>query len=294
MKMIDMREYNIQAESKRQTRSTRVPTLRIRKPPIWPTNLAEARAIQESLRGRVIAEDRFGPVNTVAGVDVGFEKNGTVTRAAVVVLGFPGLQPREQAIARQPTRFPYVPGFLSFREAPAVLDALEKLMTKPDLLLCDGQGLAHPRRFGIACHLGLLTDIPSIGVAKSRLVGTHDEVPEEKGAWVPLLDYPSSPSVPAGVRGQHAHPPHGANVWWTSATPPSRLPQGEKGASRGALRIRTEVIGAVLRTRTRVSPVFVSVGHRICLASAIDIVLGCCTRYRLPETTRLAHHLASR
>jgi deoxyribonuclease V len=217
---------------------------KIRKPLAWPTNIAEARAIQESLRGKVIAEDRFGPVNTVAGVDVGFENNGTITRAAVVVLGFPGLQLLEQAIAREPTRFPYVPGYLSFRETPAVLAALEELRAKPDLLLCDGQGLAHPRRFGIACHLGLLTDIPSIGVAKSRLVGTHDEVPEQKGAWRPLRD-------------------------------------GD------------EVIGAVLRTRTRVSPVFVSVGHRICLASAIDIVLRCTTRYRLPETTRRAHHLAS-
>jgi len=218
--------------------------LKIRKPLIWPTNLAEARAMQESLRGKVVTVDRFGPVNTVAGVDVGFEKNGTVTRAAVVVLEFPGLQPLEQAIARQPTRFPYVPGYLSFREAPAVLAALEQLRAKPDLLLCDGQGLAHPRRFGIACHLGLLTDIPSIGVAKSRLVGTYDEVPEQKGAWRPLKD-------------------------------------GE------------EVIGAVLRTRTRVSPVYISVGHRICLVSAIDIVLRCTTRYRLPETTRRAHHLAS-
>ena len=276
MKMIAKREYNIQADSKRQTRSSRARTLKIRKPPIWPTNLVEARAIQESLRGKVIAVDRFGPVNTIAGVDVGFEKNGTITHAAVVVLDFPSLEPREQANARLPTRFPYVPGFLSFREAPAVLAALEKLHTKPDLLLCDGQGLAHPRRFGIACHLGLLTDIPSIGVAKSRLIGTHGEIPEQKGAWVPLLDYPSIPSVPAGVRGQLAHP------------------QGEKGTGRGALRMRTEVIGAVLRTRTRVSPVYVSVGHRICLASAIDIVLRCCTRYRLPETTRLAHHLASR
>jgi deoxyribonuclease V len=218
--------------------------LKIHKPLIWPTNLAEARAVQESLRGQVIAADRFGRLNTVAGVDVGFEKNGTVTRAAAVVLEFPGLEPREQAIARQPTRFPYVPGFLSFREAPAVLAALEKLRAKPDLLLCDGQGLAHPRRFGIACHLGLLTDIPSIGVAKSRLVGTHDEVPQQKGAWRPLKD-------------------------------------GD------------EVIGAVLRTRTRVSPVYVSVGHRVSLASAIDIVLRCTTRYRLPETTRRAHRLAS-
>ncbi len=239
----------------------------VRVPPQWPTNFAQAREVQESLRRQVIAEDRFGRIENVAGIDVGFEENGTVTRAAVVVLGFPGLEARERAIARQPTRFPYVPGFLSFREAPAVLDALDKLRAMPDMLLCDGQGLAHPRRFGIACHLGLLTDIPSIGVAKSRLIGMHEEVPEQKGEWVPLLDYPSSPSL---------------------------LPQGEKRASRGALRARPEIVGAVLRTRAGVKPVYVSIGHRIGLASAIDIVLRCTTRYRLPEPTRLADRLASR
>ena len=206
--------------------------------------MAQARALQESLRGKVIAGDKLGVVETVAGVDVGFERAGAVTRAAVVVLDFPGLEPREQAIARQPTRFPYVPGFLSFREAPAVLAALEKLRDAPDLLLCDGQGIAHPRRFGIACHLGVLTDIPSIGVAKSRLVGTHGMVPKVKGAWVPLMD--------AG-----------------------------------------EVIGAVLRTRDDVKPLYVSIGHRVSLDTAIDYVLRCTTKYRLPETTRLADRLAS-
>jgi len=210
----------------------------------WPTDVAQARALQESLRGKVIAGDKLGVVETVAGVDVGFERAGAVTRAAVVVLDFPGLEPREQAIARQPTRFPYVPGFLSFREAPAVLAALEKLRDAPDLLLCDGQGIAHPRRFGIACHLGVLTDIPSIGVAKSRLVGTHGMVPKVKGAWVPLMD--------AG-----------------------------------------EVIGAVLRTRDDVKPLYVSIGHRVSLDTAIDYVLRCTTKYRLPETTRLADRLAS-
>ena len=228
--------------------------------------MAQARAVQESLRGKVIVGDKFGVVKTVAGVDVGFERAGAVTRAAVVVLDFPGLEPREQAVARQPTRFPYVPGFLSFREAPAVLAALEQLRQAPDLLLCDGQGIAHPRRFGIACHLGVLTDIPSIGVAKSRLIGTHGEVPDTKGAWVPLLDYPSSPS---------------------------RLPQGEKGAGRGALRAHPEIIGAVLRTREGVKPLYVSIGHRVSLATAIDYVLRCTTKYRLPETTRLADRLAS-
>lgn len=211
---------------------------------MWPTHIAEARAIQESLRGKIVARDRFAKIRTVAGIDVGFEKRGTIMRAAVVVLDFPGLTLREQAIARLPTRFPYVPGFLSFREAPAVLAAMKKLHTRPDLILCDGQGLAHPRRFGLACHLGLLLDISSIGVAKSRLTGTHGDVPEQKGGWVALED---------------------------------------KG----------EVVGAVLRTRTGVKPVYVSIGHRISLATAIDYVLRCTTCYRLPETTRHAHRLAS-
>jgi deoxyribonuclease V len=231
----------------------------------WPTGIAEARAIQESLRDKVVACDRFGKISTVAGIDVGFEKRGTVTRAAVVVLDFPGLAPVEQAVARQPTRFPYVPGYLSFREAPAVLAALKKLRTRPDLLLCDGQGLAHPRRFGLACHLGLLLDIPSIGVAKSRLIGVHAEVPDAKGAWVPLLDHPSSPPL---------------------------LPRGE-GGEPSALRAHPEIIGVVLRTRVGVKPVYVSVGHRVSLATAIDYVMRCTTRYRLPETTRHAHRLAS-
>ena len=210
----------------------------------WPTDVATARAVQESLRSQVIREDDLGPVSLVAGIDVGFEDNGRVTRAAVAVLQFPDLFPFEQSVSRTATRFPYVPGYLSFRELPAVLKALEQLACKPDLLLCDGQGLAHPRRFGLACHLGVLTDIPSIGVAKSRLIGTHDEVPAEKGQWVPLLD-------------------------------------------------KDETIGAVLRTRTNVSPVYVSIGHRTGLATAIDYVLRCTTRFRLPETTRLAHRLAS-
>lgn len=224
--------------------SEREPELKIHTPLTWPTTVAEARQIQESLRAKVIASDKFGLVRTVAGVDVGFEKDGAVTRAAVVVLDFPGLELRENAIARQRTRFPYVPGYLSFREAPALLAALQKLRTKPDLLLCDGQGLAHPRRFGLACHIGLIADIPSIGVAKSRLIGTFNAVPKAKGGWVPLMD-------------------------------------------------DDEVIGAVLRTRTGVKPVYVSIGHRICLATAIDYVLRCTPRYRLPETTRRAHRLAS-
>jgi deoxyribonuclease V len=210
----------------------------------WDVTPAEARAIQERLRDRVVRTDHLDAVMRVAGVDVGFEAGGAVTRAAVAVLSFPELKPLEQAIARLPTRFPYVPGLLSFRECPAVLEALARLATPPDLILCDGQGYAHPRRFGIACHLGVWTGLPTIGVAKSRLVGEHAALPGSKGRWVSLKD------------------------------------QGEQ-------------IGIVLRTRDEVQPVYVSVGHRVSLTTARRYVLACCTRYRLPETTRAAHRLAS-
>jgi len=206
--------------------------------------VAQARLVQERLRGRVVARDRLGPVRTVAGIDIGFEDDGRITRAAAVVLDFPSLAPREQALVRTRTRFPYVPGYLSFREIPAALAALAKLTVRPDLILCDGQGLAHPRRFGLACHLGVLTGIATIGVAKSRLIGTHATLPETRGSWVPLRD-------------------------------------------------GTETIGAVLRTRAGVRPVYVSIGHRVSLRKAIDYVMRCTTRFRLPETTRRAHHLAS-
>ncbi len=210
----------------------------------WDVSPREAIAIQQRLRELVRLEDCFDEVKRVAGVDVGFEQGNSVTRAAVAVLDFPGLELVDQSIVRQPTRFPYVPGLLSFREAPAVLEALRQLRESPDLLLVDGQGIAHPRRFGIACHLGVLSGIPSIGVAKSRLVGHHEEVPDERGSWVPLED---------------------------------------KG----------EIIGAVLRSRKGVRPLYVSPGHCVTLATAIEYVMACVSRYRLPETTRWAHRLAS-
>lgn len=210
----------------------------------WDVTAKEAIAIQERLRHKVIRQDDLGPVHTVAGVDVGFEEEGSITRAAVAVLSFPDLQLQETAVVRRPTTFPYVPGLLSFREVPAILDALAALETPPHLLLCDGQGLAHPRRFGLACHLGVLSNIPAIGVAKTRLTGRHQPVGEDKGSQQPL---------------------------WH---------QGER-------------IGMVLRTRTRVKPVYVSVGHRISLETAVAYVLRCTPKYRLPETTRQAHRLAS-
>ena len=208
---------------------------------------SEAIAWQRQQAPRVETDDRLPPLTEltqVAGVDVGFEDQGKTTRAAVAVLSFPELKPLEQAVARLPTTFPYIPGLLSFREAPAVLAALAQLLVPPQVLLVDGQGLAHPRRFGLACHLGVLTDLPALGVGKTRLTGTYVEPGQQRGDWTPLED-------------------------------------------------RGETIGAVLRTRTGVAPLFISIGHRIRLTTALALTLACTRRYRLPETTRAAHRLAS-
>lgn len=210
----------------------------------WPSTVAEARAVQERIRDQVVRRDQLGEIRLVAGVDVGFEDGGRITRAAVAVLTFPGLELHEHAVSRRDTTFPYVPGYLSFREIPAVLDALEKIGDAPDVVLCDGHGLAHPRRCGLASHLGILIDVPTVGVAKSRLVGAYEMPDDRKGSWSPLVD-------------------------------------------------DGETLGAVLRTRVGVRPVFVSVGHRVSLEAAIALTLQCLTRYRLPETTRWAHRLAS-
>lgn len=210
----------------------------------WDVSPAEAKDLQNELRRRVKLSDDFGKVEKVAGLDVGFEDGGNITRAAAVVLSFPDLEMLDQAVSRSDTHFPYVPGLLSFREVPALLEAIKKLTVRPDLILCDGQGYAHPRRFGLACHLGLVTDIPTLGAAKSRLIGTHEEPGNTKGERTALMD-------------------------------------------------SDEVIGAVLRTRSGVSPLYISAGHRIGLESACRFVLACCPRYRLPETTRQAHNLAS-
>ena len=147
----------------------------------------EAIALQRRAAAQVILEDDLPRVETVAGVDVGFENRNTA-RAAVVVLRLSDLKPIDYAVARAPVPMPYIPGLLSFRECPVILKALSSLRRPPDLLLCDGQGIAHPRRLGVASHTGLLSGLPSIGVGKSRLTGTHGPVPEEKGAWTPLMD----------------------------------------------------------------------------------------------------------
>lgn len=210
----------------------------------WDLAPQEAIALQARIAARVVREDDLPVLRTAAGVDVGFEEGGRVARAAIAVLAFPSLEPVAWAVAREPTRFPYVPGLLSFREVPVVVAALARLPRRPDLVLVDGQGIAHPRRCGLASHLGLVTGLPTIGVAKSRLIGTHREPGWRRGA-------------------------------------------------RAALRDRGEIIGAVLRTRDGVAPLYVSTGHRVGLETAVRLVLACTPRYRLPETTRAAHRLAS-
>lgn len=211
----------------------------------WNLTTAEAIALQKQLAAEVEATDRLSAeIKTVAGIDLGYVEATNTSRAVVVVLSFPALELIEKAEAILPIQFPYVPGLLSFRETPVAIEALEKLTITPDLILCDGQGLAHPRRFGIACHIGVLTDIPTIGVAKSILVGRFENLGQTRGSTAPLV-------------------------------------------------YKNEQIAAALRTRDEVQPVYVSVGHRISLPTAIDYVLRATPKYRLPETTRLADKLAS-
>ncbi|WP_350277168.1 deoxyribonuclease V [Kribbella sp. HUAS MG21] len=203
----------------------------------WPTTETEAIAVQNELQSLVDPTDHPGVVRRVAGLDVAYD--GDHLAAAVVVLDRETLREVERAVVVGETRFPYVPGLFAFREVPALLAALDRLESAPDLLVCDGQGLAHPRRFGLACHLGVLTGIPAIGVAKNAFVGTHAELGSERGATAALVD-------------------------------------------------NDETVGTALRTQNGIKPVYVSVGHRVSLATAVAHVLHLAPRYRLPETTRLA------
>ena len=211
----------------------------------WNLPPSEAVELQKQLSYEVITTNDFEtPIKTVAGIDLGYDLNTNTCRAAAVVLKFPELELIESSETFMPIQFPYVPGLLSFRETPAAIKVLEKLETLPDLILCDGQGLAHPRRFGIACHIGIITNLPTIGVAKSVLVGKFKTPGETRGSTAPLIH-------------------------------------------------RGEEVGVALRTRTKVQPVYVSIGHRISLETATAYVLQCAPKYRLPETTRLADKLAS-
>ena len=209
----------------------------------WDLTPKEAIALQRELAAQVIDDEPL-PLDAIAlvgGVDVSVKEN--VSRAAVVVLTYPELRVIESVTASTPTPFPYIPGLLSFREGRVILDAMNKLKATPDVFIFDGQGRAHPRRIGIASHVGLFIDVPTIGCAKSVLTGKFGALPAAKGAWVPLED--------AG-----------------------------------------EVIGAVLRTRDNVAPVYISVGHRATLDTARELALRTTTRYRLPEPIRAAHNTA--
>lgn len=226
----------------------------------WTLAPEEAIALQRSLAPQIERHDRLGDVKTLAGVDIGFEDGGETTRAAVVLLAWPDLVPIEEIVHREPTRMPYIPGLLSFREIPAALGAFERLSTWPDLAMVDGQGIAHPRRLGVASHLGLWLDLPTIGVAKKRLCGRHGEVPAGRGEWTDLTD-----------RRRQEDP--------------------DDAVTDGEGRI---VIGAMLRSREGVKPIIVSTGHRVGQATALEWVIACLGRTKLPEPTRLADRLASR
>jgi deoxyribonuclease V len=209
-------------------------------------SVAEARVLQSELRARVIARDAFPRrVRFVAGTDVSFDRLAPTLFAAVVVLDVRTLAVVDSANAEVPAAFPYVPGYLSFREIPPLLAAFAKLRVAPDLVVCDGHGRAHPRRFGLACHLGVALDLPTLGCAKSVLVGEHDEPARERGSFT-------------------------------------------------ALREGGRTLGSALRTREGVAPVFVSVGHRISLASARRFALRLAPTHRLTAPIRAAHEASNR
>jgi deoxyribonuclease V len=218
-------------------------TLRCRNLHLWDVTTAEARNIQDRLRGMVVETWDGRQVRTVAGADVGFPDKSTAL-AAVVVLTFPGLEVVETRVARTRCTFPYVPGLLAFREIPGLLAALKMLETGFDLLMCDAQGLAHPRGMGLATHVGILLDRPVVGCAKSLLCGRFGRVAVKRGSLSRIKD-------DTGI-----------------------------------------AIGAALRTRDGVQPVYVSVGNRVDLATAIDLVLACSVKYRIPVPLRLAHRLS--
>ncbi len=230
----------------------------------WKVTPKQAREIQESLRKWWSGEDRLPRIRWVAGLDAAFVLVGSqalkkragrwgILRDAnraigcVVMYRYPEMEEVERASAVSPLQFPYIPGLLSFREVPVLLAALAKLKRCPDLMYCDGQGYAHPRRLGLASHLGVLLDRPTIGCAKSLLIGTHAALGEKAGSWVPLMD------------------------------------EEDRG----------ECIGAALRTRDSVRPIFVSPGHRISLETAIRLTLAVSDGYRIPRPTRDADHFAS-
>jgi deoxyribonuclease V len=209
----------------------------------WQVTPGEAKAIQLKMADKVVRNGNVLDPRLIAGVDVSVNRWEKQGRAAVVILSYPSLDIVEIQVIEDKITFPYVPGLLSFREIPLQLKAFEKLKNVPGLVIVDGQGMAHPRRIGLASHLGLCLNIPTIGCAKSRLCGEHEEPALERGSFTKLMD-------------------------------------------------NGEIIGAVLRTRTGVKPLYISTGHMVSLKPAADWVMSCCRGYRLPEPTRLAHMAA--
>lgn len=214
--------------------------MKIRRFHSWDVTPHEAVRIQEQLHAKVIPRGRVFKPKLVAGADAAFNLEAKQVIAAIVILTFPSLEPVETVVHRERLSFPYIPGLLSFREAPALLHAFEKIRHDPDVVFIDGHGVSHPRSAGIACHIGVCLDKPTIGCAKSLLVGTHRAPSLSRGSYTSLYD------------------------------------------------VNNCVIGSVVRTRDRVKPVFVSVGHRIGLAQAVRLTLACGKGYRIPEPTRQA------
>ncbi|MBI2957665.1 MAG: deoxyribonuclease V [Chloroflexi bacterium] len=210
----------------------------------WGLTYAEAIQVQLALAGMVSTRNEVVAPRLIAGIDARYEGSKGMATGAVVVLSYPDMALREVRTCQALPLFPYIPGLLSFRECPVIMEACRRLTLSPDLVFVDGQGIAHPRRIGLASHVGLLLDRPTIGCAKSRLCGEHEEPGPDRGAWSDLVD--------AGA-----------------------------------------VIGASLRTKSRTKPVYVSVGHRVDLSTAIQWALACYGGYRLPEPVRLAHLAAS-
>ena len=210
----------------------------------WDVTPKEAIEIQQRLRSKLITTRLEKELRYIAGCDISFDKGSDVVYAGIVVLKLPELDEVARATTITRVKFPYIPGLLSFRESPALLEAWEKLPLQPDILMIDGQGYAHPRRFGIASHFGVLVDLPTVGCAKTLLIGNFEEPESKAGSYSPLIDH-------------------------------------------------DEVVGAALRTQDSVSPVFVSIGHKIDLEGAIKVVMRCTKEYRIPEPTRQAHLLVN-
>lgn len=208
-----------------------------------PTQAKEAIALQKILKDQVITQDNFTGIEYIAGIDCSYDIKSNLSFAVITILKRDELIPLETVRAQLPTCFPYIPGLLSFRELPVILSAYKKLHMKPHLLMVDGHGIAHPRRLGIAAHLGVLLDMPALGVAKSKLVGHYEE--------------------PALTKG-----------------------------SRSILWHKDNQIGTVLRSKNKVKPLFISPGHRVGHETAVDLVMCCLTKYRLPEPTRIADKIS--